>query len=127
MNFSQGTSVIDLHGAFDGVVEHWSPKVVACFNGQYLKVAKLQGEFVWHRHEHEDELFYVVRGRMRIQYEYGQEVALEPGSVHVVPRGVLHNPIADEECWIVLIEPVTTLHTGDVETERSKSIEQQLA
>jgi len=126
MDFPYGTSVVDLQSAFDSVTEHWSPKVVARFNDQYLKVVKLQGEFVWHSHENEDELFYVVRGHLRIQYEGGREVSLAPGGVHVVPRGVRHNPVAQEECWIVLIEPVSTLHTGDVHTERSKSIEQQL-
>jgi quercetin dioxygenase-like cupin family protein len=117
---------INLEAALDSVTEHWSPKVVGRVNDQYVKVAKLLGEIAWHSHADEDELFQVVRGRLRIQFEGGEEVVLNPGEFYVVPRGVLHNPIADEECWIVLIETVTTKHTGDVETPLSKSIEQQL-
>ena len=91
------------------------------------KVAKVQGQLAWHRHDGEDELFQVVRGRLRIQFEGGAETVLEAGEFCVVPKGVLHNPVADEECWIVLVETVTTKHTGDVETPLTCSIEQQLA
>ena len=117
---------VDLLAALDGVRDHWSPRIVARVNDQYVKVAKLLGQLVWHRHDDEDELFYVLRGRLRIEYEGGRAVDLEPGSIHVVPRGVLHNPVAAEECWIVLIETVTTQHTGTVATPRSKTIDQQL-
>ena len=117
---------IDLAAALDGLTEHWSPKVVGRVNDQYVKVAKLLGQLVWHRHDHEDELFQVIRGRLRIEFENGVETVLEPGEFCVVPRGVLHNPVADEECWIVLIETVTTLHTGGIETPRTRSIVQQL-
>lgn len=96
-------------------------------NDQYVKVAKLRGQFVWHRHEHEDELFLVLRGNLRIEYEGGSAVHLKAGSMHVVPKGVLHNPVAEQDCWIALIEAVTTKHTGDVETPLKKTIEQQLA
>ncbi len=113
--------------ALAGVTEHWSPKVVGRVNDQYVKVAKLLGQLAWHRHDDEDELFQVVRGRLRIQFEDGAETALEAGEFCVVPKGVLHNPVADEECWIVLIETVTTRHTGDVATDRTRSIEEQLA
>ena len=112
--------------ALDGVSEHWSPKVVGRVNDQYVKVAKLHGQLAWHKHDDEDELFQVVRGRLCIQFEGGVETVLEAGEFCVVPRGVLHNPVANEECWIVLIETVTTKHTGDVETPRTRSIEQQL-
>jgi mannose-6-phosphate isomerase-like protein (cupin superfamily) len=118
--------VTDLQAAFDQVTEHWSPRVVARVNDQYVKVAKLLGQFVWHSHDDEDELFYVLRGRLRIEYEGGRAVDLGPGSIHVVPRGVRHNPVAEEECWIVLIETVTTLHTGTVETPLTRTIQQQL-
>jgi len=118
---------VNLLAALDGVTEHWSPKVVGRVNDQYVKVAKVQGQLAWHKHDDEDELFQVVRGRLRIQFEGGAETVLEAGEFCVVPRGVLHNPAADEECWIVLIETVTTKHTGDVETPRTRSIEQQLA
>lgn len=117
---------VNVMAALDGVTEHWSPKVVGRVNDQYVKVAKLYGQFVWHKHDDEDELFQVVRGRLRIQFEGGAETVLEAGEFCVVPRGVVHNPVADEECWIVLIETVTTKHTGDVETSLTKSIGQQL-
>lgn len=127
MNSLELNPAIDLLAALESVTEYWSPKVVARVNDQYIKVAKLLGQFVWHRHDGEDELFYVLRGRLRIEYEAGRTVELGTGAMHVVPRGVLHNPVADEECWIVLVEPVTTRHTGDVETPLTKTIAQQLA
>lgn len=117
---------VNLVAAFDGVTEHWSPKVVGHVNDQYVKVAKVQGQIAWHKHDDEDELFQVVRGRLRIQFEEGAETVLEAGEFCVVPRGVLHNPVADEECWIVLVETVTTKHTGDAQTPLTRSIEQQL-
>jgi len=116
----------DVEAAFEDVTEYWSPKVVARVNDQYVKVAKLHGQFVWHDHANEDELFFVVRGRLKIEYEGGHFVDLPAGSMHVVPRGTLHNPVAEEECWIVLIEPVQTKHTGDVDSPLTKSIEDQL-
>lgn len=122
-----GTEVVNLLDAFDTVTDYWSPKVVAQVNDQYVKVAKLKGELVWHSHAHEDELFHVIRGEMRIEYEGGKVVELREGSMHVVPRGTAHNPVAERECWIVLVEPVTTMHTGDVESPLTKSIAQQLA
>jgi len=118
---------VDLLVACESVTEHWSPKVVAQVNDQYVKVAKLLGNFTWHSHAAEDELFYVLRGRLRIEYQDRPAVELTAGSIHVVPRGVLHNPVAEDECWIVLIEPVTTKHTGELDTPFTKSIEQQLA
>lgn len=127
MNPSLFAESVDLVAAFDSVTEHWSPKVVAQVNDQYVKVAKLLGQFVWHSHEGEDELFYVVRGNLRIEYEGDRVVHLPAGSLHVVKRGIRHNPVADEECWIVLIETVTTRHTGDVDSPLSKSLAQQLA
>jgi mannose-6-phosphate isomerase-like protein (cupin superfamily) len=117
---------INLAEAFGTVTEHWSPKVVGQVNDQYVKVAKLKGELVWHKHDEEDELFQVFRGRLRIEFEGGKEVVLEAGQFCVVPKGVLHNPVAEEECWIVLIETATTKHTGDVQTPRTKSIDEQI-
>lgn len=116
---------IDIESQFEQLTEYWSPRVVGRVNDQYVKIAKLKGEFVWHAHDGEDELFLVVRGRLRIQLEDG-EVRLEPGQFVVVPRGVRHNPVADEECWVMLVETVTTKHTGDVVTERTRSIAEQL-
>lgn len=107
------------------VDDYWSPRVVGKVNDQYIKVAKLMGTFTWHKHDHEDELFYVLRGQLVIEYENDQ-VVLNEGDFHVVPKGTMHNPVAENECWIALIETVTTKHTGDVVTEKTKSIEQQL-
>ena len=101
-------------------------KVVGRVNDQYVKVAKLKGELTWHKHDDEDELFQVVTGRLLIQLEGGREVRIGPGEFYIVPRGVLHNPVAEEECGIVLIETVTTKHTGDVVTPRTRTIEEQL-
>jgi mannose-6-phosphate isomerase-like protein (cupin superfamily) len=117
---------VDLLAAAEALEEYWSPKVVARVNDQYVKVAKLRGHLVWHSHEHEDELFYVLRGSLKIEYEGGHAVYLKAGSIHVVRKGALHNPVAEEDCWIALIETVTTRHTGDVETPLTKTIEQQL-
>lgn len=116
---------VNIESRFEDVTELWSPKVIGRVNDQYVKIARLQGEFVWHAHEDEDELFLIVRGSMRIQLEDG-DVTLGPGEFVVVPRGVRHNPVAAEECWVMLIETVTTKHTGDVVTERTRSIEEQV-
>lgn len=116
----------DLERAFDAVSEYWSPKVVARVNDQYVKIAKVLGHLVWHDHQHEDELFFVVKGRLKIEYEGGRVVDLPEGSMHVVPKGTLHNPVAESECWIVLIEPVQTKHTGDVASPLTKTVEEQL-
>lgn len=117
---------VNLEAAAGALTELWSPKVVARVGDQYVKVAKVLGDFVWHAHEHEDELFLILRGRLRIQFEDG-EVTLGPGDVYVVPAGVRHNPVADEECRLALMEPVQTKHTGDVVTDRTRSIDEQLA
>lgn len=110
----------------DHVSEYWSPRIVAQVNNQYVKVAKLKGTFTWHKHDDEDELFHILKGELVIEYE-DERVQLKEGDIHVVSRGVLHNPIAEEECWVALIETVTTKHTGDVITEQTKTIEQQLS
>ena len=117
---------VDLRAAADRLTEHWSPLVVGRVNDQYVKVAKLLGELAWHRHDDEDELFLILRGRLRIQFEGGRETMLEEGQFYVVPRGTLHNPVAEAECTIALIETVTTKHTGDVDTPRTRSIAEQL-
>jgi quercetin dioxygenase-like cupin family protein len=92
-----------------------------------VKIAKARGELVWHSHDAEDELFYIVRGHLRIEYEGGRVVDLPEGSMHLVPRGVRHNPVADEECWIMLVERASTKHTGDVQTSMTRTLAQQLA
>ena len=117
---------VNLKAAAGELEEQWSPRVVAQVADQYVKVAKVQGEFVWHAHEGEDELFLVLKGSLRIQMEAG-DVTLGTGDIFVVPAGVRHNPVADEECWLALIEPAQTKHTGDVVTDRTRSIDEQLS
>jgi len=95
--------------------DHWHPRIVADLNGQQVKLAKLQGEFVWHHHEREDELFLVLHGRLRMELRDGV-VVLDPGEVLVVPRGVEHRPVAEGEVHVLLFEPASTLHTGNVRT-----------
>ena len=98
--------------------ESWSPKIVAELNDAYVKVVRLEGEFVWHHHDDEDELFWVVSGRLRMELRDG-EVVIEPGQFLVVPKGVEHRPVAEGETHVVLIEPKTTLNTGNVRNERT--------
>jgi mannose-6-phosphate isomerase-like protein (cupin superfamily) len=109
-------SLAEKFGSFD---ELWSPKVAAELNGQQVRLAKLHGEFVWHHHEHEDELFWVVKGALRILLRDG-EVRLGEGELCVVPRGVEHKPVAEAEAWVVLFEPAETLNTGNVREARTR-------
>jgi len=108
------------------VTEYWSPRIVASVNDQYVKVAKLKGTLVWHKHDNEDELFQIIKGELTIEYE-NNSVHLKEGDIHVVPAGTMHNPVADEECWIMLIETVTTKHTGDVIVDKTRSLDEQLS
>lgn len=96
--------------------EHWKPHIAGELNGQSIKLVKFQGEFVWHHHENEDEMFLVVKGRFRMEFR-DKTVSLQQGEFIIVPRGVEHKPVADEECWIMLFEPASTLNTGNVENE----------
>jgi mannose-6-phosphate isomerase-like protein (cupin superfamily) len=102
-------------GLFD---EYWSPKIVGELNGQHVKLAKLKGGFIWHHHEAEDELFLVVKGQLVIKLK-GQDVVLEEGEFFIVPRGVEHKPVAEEEAHVLLFEPVSSLNTGNVRDERT--------
>ena len=115
----------NIESALAGISQYWSPQVIGQVNDQYIKVAKLKGELMWHSHTDEDELFMVVYGTLKIQLE-DRDLILQPGEFCVIPKGVRHNPVALEECGIVLIETVTTLHTGDEISTRSVPIEQQL-
>ena len=119
------TGVVSLRAAADALTELWSPRVVATLDDSYVKVAKVQGTLAWHAHEHEDELFVVLKGRLRIEME-GSTVELGEGDAFVVPKGVRHNPVAEEECHLMLIERKSTLHTGDVVTEKTRSLDEQL-
>jgi len=112
---------------FAEIADYWSPRVVADVNGQSVKLAKLKGEFVWHDHADEDELFFVVRGSLTIRYRDRDDAVLNAGDLHVVPKGVEHNPLAEEECWGMLFEPAETKHTGDVVVEGTKSAAEQRA
>ena len=107
------------------LVEHWSPRVVAELDDSYVKVAKVQGSLTWHSHEEEDELFYILKGSLTIKMEE-RTVVLREGEAFVVPKGVRHNPIAEHECHIMLIERKTTLHTGTEVTDRTRSLSEQL-
>ena len=103
---------------FNLFAEHWSPKIVAELNDSYIKLAKLKGEFVWHHHDEEDELFFIVKGTLVIKFR-DKEVLLKEGECIVIPKGVEHLPVADEEVHVMLIEPKTTLNTGNVVNERT--------
>ncbi len=105
--------------------QYWSPKVVGELNGQQVKLAKLKGEFVWHHHAEEDELFLVLKGRLVIKLRDG-EIVLHEGEFVVVPRGVEHLPVAEEEVHVLLLEPASTLNTGNVRNERTVSELQEL-
>lgn len=109
---------INLAERFGRFSEHWSPKIAGELNDSHVKLAKLQGEFVWHHHDLEDELFLVVKGRLTMQLRTG-DLVLDPGELVIVPHGVEHCPKADEECWVLLLEPKTTLNTGNVVNERT--------
>lgn len=108
------------------LTELWSPRVVAELDDNYVKAAKVCGELAWHAHEHEDELFFILSGELRLDFEDGSHVLLREGELHVVPRGRRHRPSAERECLLMLIERKTTLHTGDVVTEQTRSLEDQL-
>lgn len=99
--------------------ETWSPKVVGELNGQQVKLAKLDGEFVWHHHDDEDELFLIVKGRLRMELRDGP-IDLEEGEFLIVPRGVEHRPVAEEPCEVLLFEPASTLNTGNVRNDRTR-------
>jgi mannose-6-phosphate isomerase-like protein (cupin superfamily) len=99
-------------------VDHWNPRVIAELNGQHVKLAKFQGEFVWHDHANEDELFLVLKGRFRMEFRDGA-VEVGEGEMIVVPRGVEHRPVAEQEVHVMLFEPASTRHTGDVVDERT--------
>jgi mannose-6-phosphate isomerase-like protein (cupin superfamily) len=109
---------VNLAEKFALIHDHWNPRVAGELNGQQVKLVKFQGEFVWHHHDHEDELFLVVAGRFRMEFR-DRVVDLEAGEFLVVPRGVEHRPVAEQEVQVLLFEPVSTLNTGNVTNERT--------
>lgn len=109
-------SSINLQEKLSKFSEHWSPKIIAQLNNYHLKLAKVQGEFVWHDHPETDEVFIVVKGCLDILFRDGK-VSLQEGEMFVVPRGVEHKPVADHECHIILIEPADTVNTGNAQSK----------
>jgi mannose-6-phosphate isomerase-like protein (cupin superfamily) len=107
------------------LTELWSPRVVGEVDDAYIKVAKVHGSLAWHSHENEDELFLILKGHLRIEME-GGAVEIDEGEMFIVPKGARHNPVADEECHLMLIERKSTLHTGDVTTDKTRSLTDQL-
>ncbi len=105
--------------------DYWSPKVIGEVDNSYVKVAKLLGDLTWHCHEGEDELFYILKGELIIELK-DKTISLKAGEMYVVPRGVMHNPIAKEECLVLLFERKSTLHTGDIVVDKTRTIEEQL-
>ncbi len=117
---------VNLIEAFGRFSEHWSPKIAGTVNDSHVKLAKLKGEFLWHHHEHEDEMFLVVRGSFVMEFR-DHAIRLDAGEFLVVPHGVEHRPVADEEAWVLLFEPVSTLNTGTIRNERTVEQPEHLA
>lgn len=107
------------------LTEYWSPRVVGELEDNYIKVAKVHGSLCWHSHDDEDELFLVLKGHLRIELENAETIELDQGEMFVVPKGVRHNPVASDECHILLIERKSTLHTGDVVMDKTRSLAEQ--
>lgn len=109
-------NVINIEEKLSLFDEQWSPRIIAELNGQQVKLAKLEGEFIWHSHENEDELFYIIKGELIMEFR-DKSLNLKPGDMLVVPAGVEHKPIAKGEVYVMLFEPAETKHTGEVEHE----------
>lgn len=117
---------VNLQEASNKLKELWSPRVIGQLDdAYYVKIAKLEGDLAWHSHDNEDEMFLVIEGNLKIEMK-DRTVNLEPGDLYVVPKGVMHNPVAEEVCSVLVFEKKDTKHMGDVEDERTRSIEEQL-
>ena len=112
---------ININKKFKLFKEHWSPKIIGQLNGQDVKLAKLKGEFVWHDHIHEDELFFIVKGSLKIEFRDKTKL-LNEGEMIIIPKGVEHKPIAENEVWVLLFEPSGIKHTGNVNHELTKEV-----
>lgn len=112
------TQVINLTEKFNLFSEQWHPKIVGELNDSFVKLAKVQGEFIWHHHDNEDELFFVVKGMLAIKLRE-RDLIIQEGEFVIIPKGVEHMPVADEEVWIMILEPKTTSNTGNVTDERT--------
>ncbi len=113
---------VNLADKFDLIKEYWSPRIAGELNDSYLKLAKLKGEFVWHHHDVEDELFLVVKGNLRIKLK-DREISLKEGEFVIIPKGVEHCPVAEQEVHVLLLEPKSTVNTGNVQNERTRAAE----
>lgn len=111
---------VNLAEKFSRFSDHWNPRIAGELNGQQVKLVKFQGEFVWHTHDHEDELFLVVKGGFVMELR-DRNIELHEGEFLIIPRGVEHRPVAKEEVQVLLFEPASTLNTGDVKTELTKT------
>ena len=110
---------INVTQKFNAFNQYWRPKIVGALNDSYVKVAKFKGEFIWHKHESEDELFFIVQGKLLIKVRDQPDLTLEAGEFVVIPRGVEHMPVAQDEVHVMLIEPKTTVNTGNVTGDRT--------
>lgn len=117
-----GPKVINLAEKFARIQEHWKPKIAGELNDAYLKLAKLKGEFIWHHHENEDELFLVIKGELRMQL-LDKELIIGEGEFIIIPHGVEHRPVADEEVQVILVEAKSTVNTGTVRSDRTVEAE----
>jgi len=111
---------INLLEKFGLFKEYWNPKIIGELNGQQVKLAKFKGQFIFHKHDNEDELFMVIKGKFRMEYR-DKTVDVNEGEIVIVPRGVEHKPVADEEVWVLLFEPASTLNTGNIINEKTKT------
>jgi mannose-6-phosphate isomerase-like protein (cupin superfamily) len=119
------SKIVSPREAAASLSEFWSPRVIGEVDDAFIKVAKVQGSLTWHSHDNEDELFYILKGSLRIEMQDGA-VELNEGDMFIVPKGVLHNPVAEEECHVLLVERKSTQHTGNVVTDKTRSIQEQL-
>lgn len=116
---------INLKEKFNKFDDHWNPRIISRLNGQAVKIAKLKGDFIWHDHKEEDELFYVVKGKLSIEFR-DKTVDLEAGEMLMVPRGIEHRPYCKDEVWVMLFEPDSTKHTGDVVSVMTKNEQKEI-
>ena len=106
---------INLKNKFNIFNDHWNPRIIGEMNGQDIKIAKVKGEFIWHNHKNEDELFLIIKGTLKIQFS-DKTIELNKGEILIVPKGIEHKPIAEEEVWLLLFEPNSTKHTGNIKS-----------
>jgi quercetin dioxygenase-like cupin family protein len=116
---------VNLLEKFELFDQYWDPKIAGALNGQLVKLAKLSGEFVWHKHDEEDEMFLVVKGSFRMELR-DQTIVLNEGEFLIVPKGVEHKPVAEQEAWVMLFEPATVLNTGNVVNEKTKTVLEEI-